>query len=155
MSAAARKYAQPPRWTDEQLELRRREAIADFIASRSAEGSARYRAAFASQLANAEALFAATHELLDFGSGAALANAPGLIEIARYLGAPPISGADLNTLAEVNVAKRKRLDSDLALKAEQVILSALDPERFPGSAATRLVHRRRMSGSWHSAGPPA
>jgi XamI restriction endonuclease len=128
---AARRYLEPPRWTDDQLEERRREAIADFIAARSAEGSARYQEIFATRLAEAEQLFAATEDLLLLGSGEALAGNPSLIEVARYLGAPPISGGDLNTLAEANVATRKRLDADLGRKTAEIILASLDPERFP------------------------
>jgi hypothetical protein len=131
VNAAARQYAQPPKWTDEQLEERRREAIADFIAARSAEGSARYQAVFAARMHDAETLFSATDDLLDFASGRALANDPGLIEVARYLAAPPISGGDLNTLAEANVATRKKLDADLGQKTALIIVAALDPERFP------------------------
>ena len=131
MNAAARQYAQPPKWTDEQLEERRRESIADFIAARSAEGSASYEAIYAARLGEAERLFEATNNLLEFGSGTALADEPALIEVARYLGAPPISGGDLNTLAEANVATRKRLDADLAQKAAQIISAGLDPERVP------------------------
>lgn len=40
--ARHRKFAAPPTWDDEALEARRREAITDFIAERSAEGGARY-----------------------------------------------------------------------------------------------------------------
>lgn len=127
---AARRYIDPPKWSDDELEGRRREAIADFIAARSAEGSARYEEIFAIRLAEAKQLFAATDDLLDFASGAALAANPSLIEIARYLGAPPISGGDLNTLAEANVATRKRLDPDLGRKTAEIILASLDPERF-------------------------
>jgi hypothetical protein len=126
----AKSYAAPRRWSDEELEVQRRAAIADFIAERGAEGSARYRAAFASALELARRLFAATDDLLDFRSGAALAAEPGLLRVARYLGAPPISADDLDTLAESRIASRKRLDPDLAEKAARVIASVLDPERF-------------------------
>lgn len=131
MSAAARRYAQPPRWTDDELEARRRESIADFIVARNSEGSANYEKIYAVRLTEAERLFDATNNLLDFGSGAALAAEPALIEVARYLVAPPISGGDLNTLAEANVATRKRLDADLAQRAAHIISAGFDPERVP------------------------
>jgi len=127
----SRSYARPPVWSDDELEAHRREAIADFIEIRNAEGSVRYRAAFNSALELAERLFANTDDLATFGTGDALADDPGLVRVARYLGAPPISGDDLNTLAGANIATRKSLDSDLAAKAAEVIGSAVDPERFP------------------------
>lgn len=127
----SRTYASPPVWTDDELEARRREAIADFIEARNAEGSARYRAAFTIALDLATRLFTSTNDLTDFPSGAALADDPELVRVARYLGAPPISGDDLNTLAGANIAARRRLDVDLASKAAAVIATAIDPERFP------------------------
>ena len=94
-------------------------------------GTARYRANFAGALEKVERLFAATDDLRTLGTGQALADDAPLVELARYFAAPPISRDDLNTLAGANVATRRRLDSDLGLKAAEVILSAVDPERFP------------------------
>lgn len=147
-----RRYIEPPEWTDDQLEERRREAIADFIAARSAEGSATYEQIFASRLAEVERLFDATANLLDFESGAALASEPALVDIARYLGAPPISGGDLNTLAGANVATRRRLDADLGRKTASIVLAALDPERFPWMIADPVREptdeERRLALRW-------
>jgi len=147
-----REYARPPVWTDDELEARRREAIADFIEIRNAEGSVRYRAAFATALDLANRLFAATDDLLDFSSGHALAEDPQLVRVARYLGAPPISGDDLNTLAGANIAARRHLDADLASKAAQVIVTAIDPERFPwigaGPARGPSVAERDLALRW-------
>jgi len=127
----ARSYARPPVWNADELESRRREAIADFIEVRNAEGSLRYRAAFTAALDLTIRLFAATDDLANFRSGDALADDPALVRVARYLGAPPISGDDLNTLAGANIATRRSLDADLAAKAAEVIATAVDPERFP------------------------
>lgn len=127
----SRSYARPPVWSDDELEARRREAIADFIEVRNAEGSVRYRAAFTAALALTTRLFSATDDLANFRSGDALAHDPALVRVARYLGAPPISGDDLNTLAGANIAARRSLDADLASKAAEVIATAVDPERFP------------------------
>src|SRR5438874_7895496 len=129
--ARPRRFVQPPIWDDEALEGRRREAIADFISERSAEGGTRYRDAFVRNVTAVEALFVATNDLLDFATGAVLASNPGLTRTARYLGGPPVSADDLNTLVEASIATRKRLDLDLARKAARVIEAAIDPERFP------------------------
>lgn len=128
---AVTEFAPHRTWADEELELARRDAIAAFIEERSAEGTARYRANFAGALEKVERLFAATDDLRALGTGQALADDPPLVELARYFAAPPVSRDDLNTLAGANVATRRRLDVHLGLKAAEVILSAVDPERFP------------------------
>ncbi len=115
----------------EELEARRREVVTAFIAERGKEGSTRYRQASAANRDLVRALFQATDDLLDFSSGAALADSPHLLAIARYLGGPPISGDDLDTLAEARVASRRQLDRDLGSKAAAVIAASVDPERFP------------------------
>ncbi len=115
----------------EELEARRREAVAMFIAQRGREGSARYREASATNRELVRALFDATDDLIDFSSGTALADSPQLLAIARYLGGPPISGDDLDTLAETRIASRRRLDPDLSRTAAGVIAATIDPERFP------------------------
>ena len=124
-------YARPPIWTDAELEANRRAAIADFIERRNAEGSDRYRAAYEAAFQLATRLFAETDDLTSFRSGDALARDPELVRVARFLGAPPISGDDLNTLAGASIASRRRLDGDLASKAAEVISSGIDPKRFP------------------------
>ena len=125
-----RQFVAPPTWTADQLEEHRLEAVAGFIEERTAEGTARYRAAFADALGQVEALLAATDDLREFGTGAALVTDPPLLGMARYLGAPPISADDLSTLAGQRVAVRQTMDPAVAQRAAEVILSAVDPERF-------------------------
>jgi hypothetical protein len=147
-----RQFVEPPIWTDDQFEERRRHAIADFINERAAEGSARYRAVFAANLRSVESLFSATDDLLRLVDGAALASTPSLIRAARYLGGPPISADDLDTLAESKIANRSRLDQDLARRAAMVIEAAIDPERFPWLFAaprrTPTLHERDTAIRW-------
>lgn len=128
---ARRNYSPPPTWDNATLERLRREAVERFIAQRAAEGGQRYRDRLSENIASVERLFIATNDLLDFTDGSALATNPSLIEVARYLGGPPISADDLDTLAEARIATRKRLDQTLAQKAANVIEVALDRERFP------------------------
>lgn len=131
-----RSFTPPPEWDDDRLESDRRRAVADFIAERMTEGSTKYQSAFTQSIIPVETLFTATNDLLDFASGSALAMEPSLIRAARYLSGPPVSADDLDTLAETSIAKRKRIDADLARKAAEVIAVALDPERFPWLFAT-------------------
>jgi hypothetical protein len=126
-----------PAWTDDELERQRREAIAVFIEERMAEGSASYRAYFAANVDLIEQLFADTDDLLAFAGGAALAARPPLLQVARYLAAPAISGDDLDTLAGRAISDRRHLDLELSRLAAEVILAAVDPERFPWLVGTR------------------
>lgn len=121
----------PPVWDAETLKRDLLKGIADFVRDRTAEGGARYRAAFAKNLADVESLFEATNDLREFATGVALAARPPLSHVARYLCGPPISADDLNTIAGTTLASRKRLDEELALRTATVIRQALDPERFP------------------------
>lgn len=126
-----RRFSEPPVWDDAALEAHRRQAVADFIDERTNEGSVRYRTVYAANLAVVRELFAATDDLLRFTDGSALAANPKLTRTARYLGGPPISADDLDTLAATKIANRTRMDADLARKAAGVIETALDWERFP------------------------
>lgn len=126
-----RTYASPPSWNDDALDHQRRRATADFIAGWNAAGRAPYETRFAANLAAVTRLFDATDDLLTFETGSALAIDPSLTRAARHLGGPPVSEANLNTLAEANVATRRRLDPDLARQAARVVASAMDRGRLP------------------------
>ena len=109
----------------------RRKAIENFIGERNAAGGRAYQDALNRNLILVSELFEATRDLLDFTSGEALKDRPARIQIARYLCGPPVSAEDLNTLADANIATKKRLDSDLAQRAARIITSAIDRQRFP------------------------
>jgi hypothetical protein len=129
-----RSFIEPPAWDDAALDAARRRATAEFIAERTAElmaGNVRYREVFLENLTAVRVLLAATDDLIDLASGAALAANPRLMRAARYLGGPPISADDLDTLVQVSVATRKRLNLDLAQSVVLVIEHALDADRFP------------------------
>ncbi|MDP1648820.1 MAG: XamI family restriction endonuclease [Rubrivivax sp.] len=53
----------------------------------------------------------------------------------RYLGAPPISDDDLETLAEARIARAAAGDDESLRKVLSVMQSILDPRRFPWLAA--------------------
>jgi hypothetical protein len=125
------RFANPPVWDTASLEQSRQQATAAFIRERAAVGGKRYRTALLANIARVGALFSSTDNLRTLVTGAALAENPSLIDAARYLGGPPISADDLNTLADANIAKRRRLPADLARRAAEIIEAALDQERFP------------------------
>lgn len=132
-----RQYAAPLRWTDEELEARRREAIRHFVDHRLAEGTAAYVVLFDANRELVERLLDTTDNLATFRDGAAIAAEPRLLVVARYLAAVPISDGDLNNLAGMSIAGRKRLRTDQAAAGAAVIADALDPVRFPWVAEDR------------------
>jgi hypothetical protein len=127
---SAARFATPHRWTDAELDAARLAAIANFIAARMAEGTAAYQAAFAAASVSVARLFAATADLTTFGSGAALAADPALVDAARYVAGPPISADDLAVIADVSRTPT-RVDARAAAQIAQVISLGLDAERFP------------------------
>jgi hypothetical protein len=137
---ASRELVKPPVWDDARLEADRSRAVELFIEERVAEGSLRYLGVFDANLIRVKRLFRATTDLTDLSDGTAISDEPSLLSLARYLAGPPISGDDLDTLAGMKIAKRKRITKDLAQKAASVIEAAIDERRFPWLFTT--PHRR-------------
>lgn len=131
MSARRAPLAEPPVWTDEQLEAARRAAIARFIGERETSGNAPYIAAHAANVPLVEDLFEATDDLLAFDQGVAIASDPERLRVARYLAAPMISADDLDTLTSSRVTKRRRIPIEMARRAAEAIETIIDPIRFP------------------------
>jgi XamI restriction endonuclease len=124
-------YAVLPVWTDDQLEQGRQAAIDNFIQERMAQGDPIYAQTLKDAVGEVEALFAATNDLRSLAGGAALAARPSLLAVARYLGGPPISEDDLDTLGRVRVSKRKRLTKDEAAAAAVIVEALIDRTRCP------------------------
>lgn len=124
-----RRLFEPPRWTEEQLEAGRQEALAAFIRERGQEGTRAYRAAFEGIEPVVRRLFDVTNDLRDFG-GEVLRGDPELLPAARYLAGPPISADDLETLVGGRLG-RQAPDPEIAERVADVLRSAWDPIRFP------------------------
>jgi hypothetical protein len=121
----------PRKWTDAELEQARLAAIADFIAERAAEGSSTYERHLSTATAAVERLLDSTSDLRDLRhGGSSLLGHPDLLDAARYLDGPPISGDDLATVANTTRG-RARLDRPASDRIAQVIVSGLDRARFP------------------------
>lgn len=128
---AKRAFTAYPTWPNDELESNRRIAIANFVEKWNKEGGDAYRSAFAEGLPIVEGLFSATMNLAELATGDAFGVSPQLVQPARFLGGPPVSADDLNTLAGTKISGRTKLDPDLARKAGEIIHSALDRGRFP------------------------
>lgn len=134
----------PQTWTPQELEEAARKSLLVFVEERLQEGSAPYREVFPEARRQVEALFKATDNLRHLDPQV-LQEHPELVEAARYLGAPPLSQDDLNTLAGGTVVGRKSIPNDVATRAVTAIRAFLDPFRCPwvgsGSSPTRAVRR--------------
>lgn len=139
------RLAQPRRWTSEELTHDSSVALERFVATR--EGPKAYARHFQTCLAGVKRLFAATNDLADFG-GPALAKEPELVGMARFLGGPPISEDDLETLVGGGIGKT--LSRELAAKIAGVLKAAWDPLRFPWVTAGRnaTTHEVAAASNW-------
>lgn len=118
------------RWADGELEADRQKAIDIFIEKRLGEETKDYVEKFYQSKDLVEQLFRATNNLLDF-RGEVFEEEPKLVEPARYLGGPPISQDDIDTLARGSITRRKKIPLEVAEKAAKVIQMVWDPVRFP------------------------
>lgn len=131
-----RGFVSAPVWADERLEEDRLQSISRFIEERSALLGPRYQRTLARNIRYVIALFRASDNLLDLASGQVLADRPSFIDVARYLAGPPISQDVFDVLAGTSLAKRKRLDAELARQAAALLETVLDKKRFPWLFAT-------------------
>lgn len=125
--------ARPPRWTPEQLEATRLEAIQRFREVRMQEALEPYLEAFNSYRAAVENLLEVTVDLSMLTEKAAeLLGDPELLLAVRYLAGPPVSEDDLKALAQASLAPGKiRADEQMAKHVIEVVLLGLDRNRFP------------------------
>ncbi|MCX5684047.1 MAG: XamI family restriction endonuclease [Planctomycetota bacterium] len=107
-----------------------RAALSEFVSKRLMEGSGPYQRAFNKARPRVEALFKATDDLRNL-SPAVVLKMPGLIETARFLGGPPLSQDDLDTLSGGKVSNRRSVTPALAKRAVKAIEAFLDPFRCP------------------------
>lgn len=122
------------RWSEEHVAADVAQASADFRARRLGEPLSRYLAAFDSALPHNEAMIGRLIELLAGEDTTLLRNLwadePGRTAF-RYLGAPPISMDDLETLAEAKLNATTGKSKEATDRLLSVLRAILDPRRFP------------------------
>lgn len=116
--------------TPDELEAERLRAIEFFKTERKREGGFFYRETFDRFQPKVQKLFSLTSNLTKL-SGQILANDPELLEVVRFLAAPPVSEDDLDTLIGKKVAKRKRISVADANDVIDVVADMFDSTRFP------------------------
>ena len=137
------------RWTAEEIGADAALAVAEFRSRRLAEPLHRYLAAFDAHEAEVRTLVEHLDQVLGGADIATLKTSWSTEEgrsAFRYLGAPPISDDDLETLAEASLSpasatqssgeKRKRLVT--------VLRAVLDPRRFPWIEGARAPTPREL-----------
>ena len=120
----------PETYQAEDLEEQARTALGSFVEQRLREGTAPYQAAFQESRQMVRRLFEATDNLRSLTPEVVQAS-PWLMEPARYLGGPPLSQDDLDTLAGGKIVGRKNLDAVAARQAIDAVMAFLDPFRCP------------------------
>lgn len=128
-------FAEPPRWSADELDAWRASALAAFVKERGREGTAAYASAFQRLRPQVEATFAATGDLGTWQPDL-LVNQPALVSPMRYLIAPLISADDLETLVEGRT-RNKRISTDVAARVTTLVEASLDPIRYPWLRAGR------------------
>ena len=131
------------RWGVEELSVDAAAAVAEFRARRLGEPLARYLLAFdANRDGNAEMIARLNEVLGEHGADSAFVKSLWSTESGRtafrYLGAPPISEDDLETLAEAKLSPASaRSPTGKGQSLIAVMRAILDPRRFPWVAGQR------------------
>jgi hypothetical protein len=125
----------PPRWTDDQLEVARNEAIEIFRTIRMEEPLEQYSDQFEAMLEHVENLLELTvdlTQLTDEDVAVAVVTDPGMMTALRYLAGPPISEDDLKVLSDVSLNPSVlSKNPDQALTLVETVMLGLDRNRFP------------------------
>jgi AcrR family transcriptional regulator len=130
---------EPPRWSDEELEVDRQVSITRFREERLREPLEQYLETFDTYRGVVEDLLEATVDLTKLSPPEIdVLTDPALLEALRYLAGPPISKDDLEVLADGSLSpKQLKADPAMALRVVETILVALDRRRFPWVAEGR------------------
>jgi hypothetical protein len=123
----ASQFAQPRRWTRDELKAHRDQAEALFTEQRRDEGPRAYAAVYVELEPRIRAAFELTDDLRSVTAEALLAD-PLLWQVLRYCCAPPISEEDLWTMVG---RKFRRVTPDIAGETAEAVQPLFDPIRFP------------------------
>ena len=125
--------SEPPLWTPERLETDRLNAIALFRKERLEEPLEDYLEAFDEYQGYVEELLETTIDLVQLENAVLeIVTNPHLLEVFRYLGAPPISEDDLKVLADISSLARGRLRRrpEDVQRLLETVRAVLDRRRF-------------------------
>jgi len=141
-------FRAPQVWTAEELEEASAAALELFIRERIEEGTEAYEALFNELEPRVGELFDVTADLGDINGPVFEANR-GLLEVARYIGGPPVSADDLRTLVNDGLSTRK-LSAEVAKRVAATLSEARDPIRFPwiGEGRVPLPEERIAAIRW-------
>ena len=138
---------QPPRWSREELEADRLKALTAFVSAFGAEGTKAYEQRVQELIGPLNQLFSARNDIANL-SAETFTQHPGLLRVARFLAAPPISAYDLRTLIGGNVGVN-RPNAERAASAARILNLALDPVRYPWLAEKRTASLAERDSAIH------
>jgi hypothetical protein len=133
--------SEPPRWSAEKLSADRDKAEAEFILSRTGEGSTAYYAAMDRAEPIVSEAIRITRNLREIPPDDLVTNR-GLWQTLRYVCAPPISEEDLWTLVG---KKFKNVPASYAEKTVAAFNAVLDERRFPWVSEKREPTSEELS----------
>jgi hypothetical protein len=138
----------PPKWTDADLSAASNIALEAFVKERLTEGTGRYETLLVEMVPQIEALFVATADLANI-SGAVFTANQALVEVARWIGGPPVSRDDLKTLVGGNPGN-KAINKGVAEHVARTLVAVRDPVRFPWVSEKRIptAAERRAAILW-------
>lgn len=130
---------QPPRWSEDELEVDAATSIDGFREVRMHEPLEAYLDFFDEYRQQVETLIEGTVDLTELHAQAVdLLTQPEQLTAIRYLASPAISEDDLKVLADaVLTASRLRAEPDMARRVIDTVMMGLDRERFPWVAESR------------------
>lgn len=125
--------SQPPQWTTDQFAADALASLKLFKAERSSEPLEMYGEVYENRRDVIDNLLEATIDLTDLRAQASeVLGEPGVLEVLRYIAAPPISEDDLRALTDVSLAasrlKQSQVNAEVVVDA---ILQVIDTRRFP------------------------
>lgn len=130
---------QPPRWSEDELEVDAATSIDGFREVRMHEPLEAYLDFFDEYRQQVETLIEGTVDLTELHAQAVdLLTQPEQLTAIRYLASPAISEDDLKVLADaVLTASRLRAEPEMARRVIDTVMMGLDRERFPWVAESR------------------
>lgn len=139
----------PPQWSDAQFSSQALTSISAFRDERLREDLATYTRHYSRALATVNRLFRQTSDLNTLSTNAQLVNDADMLHAMRYLMGPPISGDDLQTVAQVRLSPAAlRTNSTSRDQVVASVLVGLDLNRFPWVGAARVATEiERVSGA--------
>ena len=126
-----KRFPEPRRWAIGEIEAEANTAREIYAARRPSEGRDAYRVAYAQAVTSVTDLLDSSDDLAAIAT--TLTNRRSLLDVARYITAPPISADDLDTVANFF---KSTMNGDAMAARTTVLVGGIDQGRFPWLSTT-------------------